>query len=298
MATCPALRPHGVVPTVPGEGARLAILGDVGRDTKAHRAVRQLVRERCAADPCDAVLLLGDNLYPAGPDGPDDPRLDEILGDYASIGAPVWMIAGNHDHGQDGSDPPVDAEIAWAKRRGIVFPATDYVGRIGDVSLVGVDTDRVFWGREPGPWLDRALADRSARWRVGFGHHPIRSQGPHGNAGAYEGHAFLPWFSGRSLGAFFDARICGAADVWLAGHDHTRQLLFGTPACPTTLIVSGAAATATEIVDHGNVAAFAEATTGYVELTLGDAAVATFLRDDGTIDGTFTWPAPRARPTR
>lgn len=274
---------------------RLVAVGDVGHVTPAQRAIAAAITRRCAADPCDAVLVLGDLLYPSGPTGPDDPRLDEVLGVYTRLGAPVWLVAGNHDHGQRGRDAPVDAEIAWAAARGPVFPAPDWRASLGDVDLWGLDTDRVFWGRAPGAWLDAELDASTARWRIGFGHHPMRSQGPHGNAGAYEGRAWLPWFSGRALETFFRGRICGKVDLWLAGHDHLRELLPATPTCPTTLVVSGSGARGTRVVDRGNDATFASADEGFVEIELADVATVRFVRADGDVDGTFTVPA---RPTR
>ena len=265
-------------------------MGDVGVVTPTQRAVAKTIATRCAADPCDAVLVLGDLLYPSGPDGPDDPRLDEVLGPYVHEPTPVWLVAGNHDHGQRGRDAPVDAEIAWAAAHGAVFPAPDWRARLGDVDLWAIDTDRVFWGAAPDATLDATLAASTARWRIGFGHHPIRSQGPHGNAGAYEGHAWIPWYSGRALGDFFARRICGKVDLWLAGHDHVRELLPANDVCLTALIVSGAGAHGTAVVDRGNAATFASAEAGFVELELADDAKVTFVRADGTEDGHFRVP--------
>ena len=73
-----------------------------------------------------------------------------------------------------------------------------------------------------------------------FGHHPYISNGKHGNAGVYDG-SNIGIQAGVPVKEFFETAICNSGvDVYLAGHEHTRQWL--EPQCGVEFIVSGAAA--------------------------------------------------------
>jgi hypothetical protein len=117
------------------------------------------------------------------------------------------------------------------------------------------------------------LARSDAQHKVVFGHHPFRSNGPHGNAGAYEGWSYIPWLSGASLERLFTATLCDQADVYLSGHDHNLQW---TTACAVELVVSGSGAKTRPIVDRGNPMHFAEAAPGFVWLELSESAQIAF----------------------
>ena len=81
-----------------------------------------------------------------------------------------------------------------------------------------------------------------ATWRIAFGHHPYLSNGPHGNAGSYDG---VP-DAGTGVKEFMEGAVCGLADVYFSGHDHTLQWLM--PTCAgTELVVSGTGAAATSL---------------------------------------------------
>lgn len=265
-------------------------LGDVGKGSDTQRRVRDGAARACAALGCDFAVLLGDNLYPAGMESPDDPRFDEwIAQTYAPLGVPVYLVLGNHDYGRDSRDRErAGYQIAAAERLdGLELPANAWTTAAGPAVFFGVDTNAVFQfgGGYQGDWL-RPLLDRAdARWRVVFGHHPYRSNGPHGNAGAYEGWRWVPWMSGGSVRRWFEGSVCGRADLYLAGHDHNRQLL---EACGVTLIVSGAAGSTTELVDRGNTPAFASAEPGAVWVTLGpERGTIAFLDADGNVEQEF-----------
>ena len=90
-----------------------------------------------------------------------------------------------------------------------------------------------------GEMVNRALETTTAPWTIAFGHHPYRSNGKHGDAGAYE--LGVAWdgieFAGLDLGTIFgdkfrqwvDDYICNRVDFYLSGHDHNRQWLNSVP---------------------------------------------------------------------
>jgi hypothetical protein len=275
---------------------RFVAIGDAGKGNDVQARVAAGVARACGALGCDFLVLLGDNLYPSGPDSASDPRLDERIADpYAGIGVPLYLVLGNHDYGNGLQRERADAEIAWAAGRdGVELPANLWVSDVGPARIVGLDTNAAlqFGSGFQRRWLQEQLAGSGARWNVVLGHHPYRSDGPHGNAGEYEGLPFVPWLSGTALRRLFDAGLCGGADLYLAGHDHTRQLL---DACGVTLVVSGTGASGTRIVDRGNHPRFATAAPGAVWLSLGpDEGRVVFLDADGASEGEFAI-TPRRR---
>lgn len=303
LATMACTAPDLEASTAPtiGDGDRvhLVMLGDVGSDTRERLEVLEGLRQRCADDPCDAVVLLGDLLYPRGADSPVDPRLEAFVGVYADI-APVYLLVGNHDYGHGRDHEAVAHVRAWAATRDDVhLPSTVYEATLGDHlgTLAVLDTNHIFQhgdtslgSRFPsqGAWLDH-LAARDGPLLV-VGHHPFRSNGPHGNAGRYEGWRYLPWASGRVLERFFVEHVAGEAVLYAAGHDHNLQLL---PCDDTTCAVAGSGAKVRELVDRGNRTHFQASTPGFVDVELSrDGAYVSACGADGQVLARVPLPLP------
>lgn len=262
---------------------RLVAVGDAGRDNATARAVGRAVRATCAERGCDAGLLLGDNLYPRGLTAPDDPALDTAMAPFRDAGFPWLMVHGNHDYGHGLSTERAGWARDWAARTGgFEHPSPWYAATAGPVDLFALDTTWSFWHGAGAQqrWLTDALDRSEARWRVVFGHHPFRSEGEHGNAGAYEGWVNLPIASGEALEDLFEQALCGRAHLYLSGHDHTLQLL---DRCGVTLVVSGAGSAATPLEGHGNDVAFARAVHGFAWIELGSTARVLFFDEQGRL---------------
>jgi hypothetical protein len=72
------------------------------------------------------------------------------------------------------------------------------------------------------------------------------SNGPHGNAGSYDGLPFVPVANGANVKSFLEDNMCGKADVYISGHDHVIEWL--TETCSgTELITAGTGAESTEL---------------------------------------------------
>lgn len=266
---------------------RLIALGDAGKGNEVQARVARSVGRTCEELGCDLILLLGDNLYPSGMTSADDPRAEERIAlPYVST-APVYALLGNHDW--DDRDAQRAAwQVAWAAGRdGVNLPAPAWSMEAGPVTFAAVDTNTVFQvGRSfQQRWLTDTLDGATTPWTVVLGHHTWLSDGPHGNAGSYEGVSWAPIVSGRGLRKLFDQTLCGRADLYLSGHDHLRELL---EACGTEIVVSGAGASATELVDRGNQPRFARATPGFAWLELGTTeGEVRFYDEVGTLEAVF-----------
>lgn len=272
---------------------RFVALGDVGTGGEGARRVAAAARDVCEArGGCDFGVLLGDNVYPRGIATPDDPLFDEKLGRVlAQVGVPFYAVLGNHDYGAPrelpflgglGFDPRrAAAQIALGRASSTFrMPAPCWRLERGPVELVGIDTPPLYWADRPGlagllrldegrERMTRALKlwdETSSRpWRIALGHHPYRSNGPHGDAGAYGG-ALGAISSGRTLARFLDERVLGRFDAYLAGHDHSLQDLGSVQG--TELFVVGASGSTTELTPR-HVARWQEAELGFL-LVEGD----------------------------
>ncbi len=244
-------------PTPQQNALRIIALGDTGTGSSDQYLVAAGVAAKCAASGCDFGFLLGDNFYNTGVTGPDDVQFeDKFQGPYGELGFPFYVVLGNHDYGGDGAGYEFDKGahyLAYAQAHdNFILPAEYYSFEEGPATILAPGTNLVFWDRDgaigvQGDYYKTVLDGSSRPWRIVFGHHPYLSNGKHGNAGEYDGVPWLPIANGANVKKLFDDYLCGRVDLYVSGHDHSRQVLPGTTSCPATFVVSGAGAKVTEL---------------------------------------------------
>lgn len=303
-------------PPVP-KRARFAVLGDAGKGNTAQRAVAVVMRDVCAQKGCDFVLMLGDNIYDAGVESVTDTQWQtKFEQPYADIDLPFYAALGNHDYGGTllGADfgglgnefAKGLTEVEYTQHSTKwTMPDTHYTFTQGHVGFVVLDTNSILWSDnthgDQANWIPTALMEVSGKdWVFFAGHHPYISNGTHGNAGAYDAPELgsiqlpnpLPIQNGAAVKTFFDTHVCGNADLYFAGHDHSRQWLNEPSKCNgTKMIVSGAGASNTELRNRGNVAHYEDASEPgflYVDID-GDTFTGTFYDASGNVDFTHTF---------
>lgn len=208
---------HPYPPLVDQPLVRLAVAGDVGTGSEAAYATASAIDRLEARREFDALLLLGDNVYPSGNPGQVQAK---VLDPFASVlDGPTLLVAalGNHDVETGDGEPEL---------RALGLPGRWYVERFGPAEVVVVDSTRA---SDPAQltWLEEALASSNAPWTIVIQHHPPYSAGYHGSDGA----------SRASLVPVYERH---AVDLVLSGHDHDYQrtgLIGGV-----TYLVSGGAA--------------------------------------------------------
>src|SRR5687767_446538 len=297
--------------------ARFIAMGDTGKGNTDQRRVAVAARDVCAAKGCDFVLLLGDNIYNAGVDSVTDPQWQtKFEQPYADLDLPFYVALGNHDYGgkliidapgigNEWDRGKIEVEYSSVSDKWNM-PNTHYTFTWNHVGFIILDTNAIIWDNtvwgDQAAWLPTAMMEVADKdWVFVAGHHPYRSNGTHGNAGDYDAPELggiqisnpLPIQNGESVKDFFDDHVCGlGAQVYFAGHDHSRQWLDEpTALCGTQMIVSGAGASTTEIRDRGNKAFYEDATEPgfmYVDID-GNTFTGTFYDKDGNVDFTKTF---------
>ena len=204
------------VPPGPDVRLRVAVAGDVGHPSSQLDATVAAMLRTAATRPFDALVLLGDNVYPDG----NPARLEEaVLRPFAPIlaqGTRLLPVLGNHD---------VEVGQGDALVRRLGMPGRWYAWPLGDVLFVGLDSTRPE-DAEQQAWLTRTLEAAEAAWTVVALHHPPYSGGWHGSDLLVRA-AFEPTFRRFSV------------DLVLAGHEHDYQR--SRPVGDSTYVISGAA---------------------------------------------------------
>lgn len=197
---------------------RIALAGDVGTGDDVARRTAAAMDSSEASVEYDALVLLGDNVYPNG----DPARLEEtVFGPFGGVldgDTRMLPVLGNHDI-KDGHEAGHMAAIG--------MPGPWYATEIGGLLIVSLDSNRPR-DTEQLAWLEETLAETSARWIIATMHHPPYSAGYHGSSMRVRS-SFTPLFEKYGVQLAF------------SGHDHDYQR--STPIGGTTYVVSGGAAT-------------------------------------------------------
>ncbi len=231
---------------------RFVALGDAGEGNDTQYQVAAAMEVICAERGCDFALYLGDNFYNSGVDSTEDDQWQTAFElPYAYLDFPFYAVLGNHDYGGEGLGYEywkADYQVEYAETSDKwIMPDNYYTFTQGAAQFFGLDTNLIFWGYGDDhlSWMLSELSASTSPWKIGFGHHPYISNGEHGNAGNYEGLDWLPIVNGENVLPFMEEAICGQVDVYLCGHDHSRQWL--EPTCGTEFLVSGAGSKNTDL---------------------------------------------------
>lgn len=303
-----AAPPVDAGPTTP---VRFIAFGDTGKgcsnSADPQCAVAEAAKVKCATDGCDFAVLLGDNIYPSGATSPNDPIFETVFEQpYKDLNFPFYVALGNHDYGHNGAGTNFGVEqneIGYTQNsQKWKMPTNFYKQSFGNgaLDLVVTDTNRAMFGEEAAQrtQVKAWLAASTATWKIAVGHHPYKSNGDHGNAGCYDGYEVpgvgcvsVPPADGSGVKAFLEDSICGRADFYLCGHDHSRQWL-ADKCNGTELVVSGGGASTTSIQGK-NAAHWEEASSGFFYVKIdGKTLTAEFISATGNVDFSRTVTKP------
>ncbi|MET8650735.1 metallophosphoesterase [Nocardia aurea] len=276
--TLVGLSPAQAVPVAEGvrkfpfpttDSVRVLVTGDAGTGTRTQWAVADAAREYHRRAPFSLALGLGDNIYETGPNSADDPQFASKFEDpNAGLDFPWAMALGNHDTssvlpGDGGWLLRGNHEVEYhANSARWWMPSRYYSVRLPErnpvVEFFVLDVNPLaayvppllspYWSVDgeymnaQRAWLDDAITNSPATWKIACTHQPYLSNGPHGDAGRYEEFTFEP-LNGIHAKRFFEEYVTGRCHFILSGHDHSLQVLEPTPESKgTRQIISGAAA--------------------------------------------------------
>jgi hypothetical protein len=236
-----------------GSGSRLLMVGDWGyENVEAQTRVAKAMRDHVTARgfTTEALLMLGDNWYGPLPDGVKDKRWQtqfEEMYPRSVFDCPAYAIPGNHDY-QRMPQSKVAAELEYAKVGGTrwTMPSLwyrfEFPAKKPLVTVIALDSNMPFadgtWDRgtnftlnptqqaEQLAWLTAELKKpRTTPFTIAMGHHPIFSNGPHGD------HKVL-------IRDWEPLLRKHKVHMYLAGHDHDMQHL-EFDGHPTSFVLSG-----------------------------------------------------------
>jgi len=261
--------------------------------------VAEAVASKCAKDNYDFVQLLGDNIYENGVASVDDQEWQpKFVAPYAKIDLPFWVALGNHDYGGLGrgfETARAQAEVDYTKKSSKwKLPSQYYRRPVSNTEFFVLDTTPGMFTQHAAQMAEVSgwIAQSTATWKIAIGHHPYLSNGDHGNAGAYDGVlGVLTNTTGAGVKELLDAAVCGKADVYISGHDHSLQWLSG--GCGgTELLVSGAGAAATSL-PGSNSKYYQSLKLGFLYIVIsGNAFTGSFIDVNGVVEFSRTLTKP------
>jgi len=290
---------HQHVPAITTKAAdrnvlRFVAMGDTGTGKPAQFEVARALKQHCATMGCDFILLLGDNIYEVGAGSVNDGQFETKFElPYKDIPVPFHLVLGNHDYGSGGVGLNIKkgkVQVEYSnKSTKWKMPHHYYQYTINNALFMGLDTQAQLLGADRGQRenVSRWINESNAGWKIAYGHHPYRSNGPHGNAGNYNGLAGVGFVDGKKIKQFADDVWCGKVDLYISGHDHSRQWL--KPTCAgTQLIVSGAGAKQTSL-PGSNQSLFQNVGLGFVYVVIkGNTLRADFIDRRGSVEFSHT----------
>ncbi len=250
----------GVQPTAAPDAVRFVVVGDIGKWSgtpsgpdgavveadlsPGFLAVATAIRDACAEPACDFVVVTGDNLYDNGIEIDADADALRLMVD--AYGLPTWFVLGNHDwRWLQPELATARRELAWIARTEQARGAAHFWRMTaGPAAFWGLDSNLLVReghladDRWVEAWLRTIAQDQRHPWRIAVAHHPVYSDGEHGDAGRFLDGGYKLW-RGEAFRDAVEAHVLGEVDLWLNGHDHNLQLFADGR---TAFVTSGAGA--------------------------------------------------------
>ncbi len=198
---------------------RFAALGDMGTGDEKQLAIARLLEEYQQKRPYDTILMLGDNIYESGDPADIPAKFERPYAGLLKRGVNFYATLGNHDVKKGR-----EAQINYAPFH--MGGKAYYSFTRGDDLVEFFAIDSTNFDESQGRWVESALSQSKARWKIAFFHHPLYSSaGKHG--------------SDMKLRARLEPLLVkyGVAAAF-SGHDHTYERT--TPQQGVQYFVSGA----------------------------------------------------------
>lgn len=195
---------------------RFVAFGDWGAGTSFQKAVAEQLAILNQKAPFDTVLMLGDNIYEIGNVNKlGKAYFTDTYTPLIESGVEFIVALGNHDMVGGFQDDQV---------RFFKMPGYYYNACRGPFEFFVINSNTFANDEVQQKWLDKALEDSKADWKIVLGHHPVYSSGEHGNNPGLK----------KTLEPLL---IKHQVPFYLAGHDHDYERF--SPVNGIQYIVSG-----------------------------------------------------------
>lgn len=155
---------------------RFVAFGDMGTGGREQFALAHGMAAFHNEFPYDTVLMLGDNIYPDGNPADLPAKFEKPYAELLKRGVSFYAVLGNHDI-RKGREAQINYKpFNMGGRSYYSFTKGD-----GLVEFFAVDSTNFDGAQQR--WLEGALAESKAKWKLAYFHHPIYSSGRrHGSA--------------------------------------------------------------------------------------------------------------------
>src|SRR2546430_3212120 len=218
----------GTATAIDKDSISFIVIGDWGKDgIPIQKKVARQMTVYARRFNAKFVISTGDNFYPSGVRDISDPHWQtsyENIYNKDSLPLKWFVVLGNHDYGIN-----PQAEVDYTQSNGrwnmlaryytikksingadsILFVFTDtspFVSSYHSAQPAMSDLNQQDTAAQIN-WLSTTLRSSGDRWKIVVGHHPVYSDGPHGN-------------TVELVQRFQPLLIRGNANFYLAGHDH------------------------------------------------------------------------------
>ncbi len=224
------------------------VIGDWGTGGKSQKRVAAAMLSKFHLDGAHAVLTVGNNFYEAGVENDHDSQWEnkfENVYPREKIDIPFYAMLGDRDYR---GDP--DAQLKYSGKKlsnGIVsrwrmpgkFWTKVFSTNTYSLRIIGLDTEMLIKGTNEQrerqlTKLDSILTKSKDEWKVVLGHHPVFSNGLHGNTISMikfvkpilEKHHVNMYFSGHDLDLQLLEAVNGVQYVVSGGGSSSRDVRY------------------------------------------------------------------------
>jgi predicted phosphodiesterase len=183
------------------DSLKFAVIGDSGSGSGRQYQLAAHFAAAYKLYPFSFVLMLGDNIYGSEKARDFERKFELPYKALLDAGVPFYAALGNHD------EPNIQVHYKPFNMDGKRY----YKFRKEDAEFFVLDS--TYMSTDQVKWLDKALSDSNAKWKIAYMHHPIYSSGKrHG--------------SDLDLRTFIEPLFVKyGVSVVLAGHEHFYERL-------------------------------------------------------------------------
>jgi len=198
----------------------IILLGDMGSGYTEQHKVSRLIEKLIKNSNKNMICGLGDNIYEDGCKTVNDIKFKTNFEDpYKNISDnnKFYMCLGNHDYHSNPKSQIQYGILSSKLGKKWVMPHNYYTYSANNIDFFVIDTNIEHMTeqiiKKQYNKIKQYMDKSKNKWKIMYGHHPLRSIGGHGNAL-------------KKLGEMIKGLISyGNVDIYMSGHDHSKQLI-------------------------------------------------------------------------